>query len=104
MVAALALAAACHSGSRAPTHHRLQIEAMAFGPAALEVVPGDTVTWVNRDLVPHTVTNDDGKWDSGDLAVGASFTWIVRADGIGGYHCTYHPLMRGTLRTAPNGR
>lgn len=96
--AVLMMAAACHPAPRSPTHHVVRIEAMQFVPALVELVPGDTVTWQNADLVPHTATSVGGTWDSKAIAVGASFTLVVPADGIGAYRCTYHPLMEAELR------
>ncbi len=74
------------------------IEDMRFSPATLQVRPGDRVTWTNRDLVPHTVTARDGRFDSRTLAAGASFTWVV-ATGKGpvDYACVYHPTMVARL-------
>src|SRR5829696_5872316 len=44
----------------------------AFQPASLEVPAGTTVTWTNSGAAPHTVTADDGTFDSDRLAPGAS--------------------------------
>src|SRR2546423_277336 len=46
---------------------------MEFHPAVLTVAAGDTVVWVNRDIVPHTATATGGtKWDTGQLTHGQS--------------------------------
>lgn len=95
-VVAMVLATACHRGAPA-RHHRLRIEAMAFSSPEGPIAPGDTVTWTNADLVPHTVESVRGTWDSGNVAPGASFTWVATREGLGAYRCAYHPLMRGVL-------
>jgi len=92
-----ALAAACRGPAPAPRHHQVTIEGLAFSPSALAVHPGDTVTWTNRDIVPHTATGPDGRWDSGYLAAGAGYTVVIEASGTGEYRCAYHPTMTGTL-------
>ena len=51
------------------TRHRVEIQQFRFVPEAIEVKPGDTIVWVNLDIVPHTVTatDTDTSWDSGNL-------------------------------------
>jgi plastocyanin len=91
------LAAACHGPAPAPRHHQVAIESLVFSPATLVVHSGDTVTWTNRDIVPHTIAGAGSSWDSGDLPAGASFTMVVAAEHAGEYRCAYHPTMIGTL-------
>lgn len=55
------------------------------------------MTWTNKDRVAHTVTSNDGKWDSGNLAPDASFTHTFDAPGTAMYHCAIHPFMTGTV-------
>ena len=52
--------------------HVVTIEGMRFVPATLAVRRGDRVTWVNKDLVPHTATAQSKAFDSGAIAAGAS--------------------------------
>lgn len=73
------------------------IEGLKYVAATLEVAPGTTVVWTNRDPVVHTVTADDGAVDSGVLAPGASWSWTFAAEGTVSYHCTPHPFMNGTV-------
>lgn len=76
----------------------MAIEGLRFAPALLLVTPGDTVTWTNRDVVPHTVTG--AGWDSGELGLDDRFTRVVMASDLGAYSCRYHPTMAGTLRSS----
>jgi plastocyanin len=69
----------------------------AFEPASVEVPVGGTVTWTNNGGAPHTVTADDGAFDSGELAPGASFSQTFDAAGTFAYHCNIHPQMTGTV-------
>ena len=82
----------------APRAHTIVIEGMRYQPEGLTVAAGDTVVWVNRDLVPHTATSASGSFDSNEIAPGKSWTHTVRATGEFTYACTYHPLMKAVLR------
>ncbi len=70
---------------------------MRFNPDQLTIKRGDRVVWVNKDLVPHTVTADEKTFDSGDIPAGKSWTYLAAASGRYAYTCTYHPTMKGTL-------
>ena len=70
---------------------------MAFDPPTFRAMAGDTITWVTRDPVPHTVTAADGAWDSGELLRGESFTTVLTETGSVAYSCRYHPLMTATI-------
>ena len=70
---------------------------MKFLPERLEVAVGDTVTWTNRDLVPHTVTAARAGVESGNIAPGASWRFVVRRRGDIDYVCRYHPSMKGAV-------
>jgi plastocyanin len=83
--------------SAQPQVHTVFIEGMRFQPEGLSVAAGDTVVWINRDMVPHTATSS-GQFDSGDMAPGKSWTHTVRDTGEFSYICTYHPLMKGIVR------
>ncbi len=77
--------------------HVVTIEGMRFTPATLALNPGDKVTWINKDLVPHTATAVSKAFDSGVIAAGASWTYTVREEGSSAYVCLFHPTMQGTL-------
>ena len=81
--------------------HQIQIADSAFGTATLTIRAGDTVTWNNADDRPHTVTSEDGAFDSGNLDEGASFSFTFSEAGTYAYLCEYHPDMRGTIIVEP---
>jgi plastocyanin len=64
----------------------------SFSPDPAKVRMGDTIHWTNNGTVAHTTTQDTplGLWDSGSLAVGASFDFVLYAAGVYKYHCTFH--------------
>lgn len=81
-----------------PKTHTVTIEGMQFRPQTLTVAPGDTVVWVNKDLVAHTATSAEaGVFDSGLIAPDKSWSLTVRTEGEVPYICTYHPTMKGIL-------
>jgi len=77
--------------------YRVEIKGMAYALPELTVAPGDTVVWVNRDIVPHTVTADARQFDSGSVGPTAEWSFVVRERGRIPYSCTFHPTMKGVL-------
>jgi len=75
-----------------------------FDPGTLNVQVGTTVRWVNNGKHPHTVTSNDGKWDSGELQPGASYTVTFMTAGTYKYHCKLHKGMEGTIVVGEPGK
>lgn len=76
------------------------IENMMFSPSQITVAKGGTVTWTNKDSIPHTVTDDlsnVGGPASGDIQPGKTYSFTFDKTGSFQYHCTIHPSMRGTI-------
>ena len=74
----------------------VEIRNMKFTPDSLVVKKGDTIVFVNRDIVDHCVTAIEGDtWTSGALPTGALFTII--ASKSSGYYCAIHKVMKGTI-------
>jgi plastocyanin len=92
------------AGLTAPPKTRtVEIRGMEFHPAVLTVAVGDTIVWINRDIVPHTATaSGRSKWDTGQLLQGQTGRYIARARGIACYVCTLHPTMHGKLVIVKN--
>ena len=82
----------------------VEIRNNAFIPDQLNVAPGTTVTFVNRDDVPHTATSDNGLFDSGELAPGASYPVVLDGAGTVTYHCELHPEMQGSIVVGEPGQ
>jgi plastocyanin len=82
----------------APRRHVVEIRGMAFHPEVLEARRGDTVVWINRDIVPHTATaSGRSGWDTGPLVQGTSGQYVARRPGTEPYLCKLHPTMLGKL-------
>ena len=69
----------------------------AFAPRDLTIAAGTTVTWTNRDDIPHTVTSTDGAFRSPALDTDDSFAFTFEKAGSYRYFCTLHPHMVGTV-------
>src|SRR5215217_5456799 len=69
----------------------------AFEPGTVSVPAGATVTWTNTGSRPHTVTADDGSFDSGRLDPGEQFSQTFDQPGTFTYHCGFHPEMQGSI-------
>jgi len=68
-----------------------------FDVADVAIEPGTTVIWTNEGQVPHTVTADDGSFDSGELNPGDSYIATFLGSGTVYYHCEIHPEMVGSV-------
>ena len=79
----------------APQSHTVTIEGMRFVPDSLTVNSGDGITWINKDLVAHTVTNK--MFASQVVAPNASWSYTALKPGQYPYACTLHPTMKATL-------
>jgi plastocyanin/uncharacterized membrane protein len=77
--------------------HIVIIKQMDFDPAQVTVNTGDTVEWKNEDIYAHTVTADDGSFDSGIIDPGKSWQMTVKAGDTIAYHCRPHPNMTAKL-------
>lgn len=70
----------------------------AFNPKTVTVKVGQTVEWKWNDQGnPHTVTADNGSFDSGTCQPGSSYTQTFSTAGSIAYHCTLHQGMTGTI-------
>lgn len=66
-------------------------------PARVDAVAGDTVTWMNDSVRDHTVTADDGSYDSGTMRASEHFARMFNAPGTYTYHCRLHAYIRGEI-------
>lgn len=79
---------------------RVTIENMAFVPADVEARVGDTIEWVNRDILVHTATVKGG-WEVVAPAKGGIASLAVGDVGQVDYYCRFHPNMKGRISVAP---
>jgi plastocyanin len=82
---------------RRPTTHTVIMEGMVFQPEVATVAAGDTVVWINKDMVSHTVTAGAGGFDSKVIAAFASWRHTFEQAGDFDYVCSLHPTMTAKL-------
>ena len=98
LVVVLCIVGVAASDRADPKTHTITIEGMRFQPEVLTVSRGDTIVWVNRDMVPHTATSKAGGFDSKTIRADESWKYAAATKGDFAYICTFHPAMTATLR------
>ncbi len=78
--------------------HTVEITNFQYKPSVLVIQPGDKVTFINRDIVPHTATANDNSWDTRHIEKDQSITIEVRQEMTLAYYCFYHRNMKGELQ------
>lgn len=103
-IAAVVMALTAIHGARAqagqsttPQAVAIPIDNFKFGVVSLEVAVGTTVTWTNRDDVPHTVASSTKIFKSPPLDTGEAFSYTFKAAGTFEYYCSMHPRMTGKI-------
>jgi plastocyanin len=78
----------------APT---ISIDNFAFSQPSLTVPVGTKVTWVNHDVMLHTVADEGKSFKSDPLDSGETFSHVFDKPGTYKYFCSLHPHMTGTI-------
>lgn len=80
-----------------PRTHLVHIQGMLFRPEVVTISPGDSVTWINDDILLHAMksTGPHQPWQSADLPQHA--TWRRQFQTGADYVCPYHPTMIGRI-------
>jgi plastocyanin len=79
------------------TATEVKIDNFVFGPAAITVPVGTTVTWINRDDIPHTVVSTEKLFKSKVLDTDDKFSFTFTKPGEYPYFCSIHPKMTGKV-------
>ena len=88
---------AARAAEEAPDPLAVHIDNFVFQPAQLTVKFGQTVTWTNRDDIPHTVVCA-GKFRSKTMDTDGTFAFTFTAAGEYKYFCSLHPHMTGIVK------
>ena len=75
----------------------VKIDNFTFNPQQIAVKAGDTVTWVNHDDIPHTVTSKTMVYRSKAMDTDDKFSFTFATPGTFPYFCALHPHMTGTI-------
>lgn len=80
-----------------PKTHTVTIEKMRFVPAELNIAKGDKVVWINKDMLPHDVTEEKSqKWTSKPFNQGQTWSKVITEDID--YYCNLHKTMKGSIK------
>jgi len=90
------IAALAASGAAAAAETTVVMDGVKYEPATVTVKRGATVSFVNKDPFPHSVTAQ-GKFDSKEIAPGKTWKYKAAKPGKYDYICTLHPNMKGTI-------
>lgn len=109
-VAILTVALVITIGAMGTSHHNLMVNAQqkpettevkidnfSFGPGTLTVPVGTTVTWTNRDDIPHTAVSTEGAFKSKVMDTDEKFSYTFTKPGTYPYFCSIHPKMTGKV-------
>ena len=75
----------------------VKIDNFVFGPQTITVPVGATVTWTNKDDIPHTSVSTDGVFKSKVRDTDEKFSYTFTKAGDYPYFCSIHPKMTGTV-------
>ncbi len=76
------------------------IKNFAFSPTPLHVKAGTALIVANDDGTAHTLTADDGRFDTGDLDGGKQTKITIDKPGKYSYHCDIHNYMTGVIEAS----
>ena len=76
------------------------VDNFSFSPAAAKVSAGATVTWTNRDDVPHNIVSTENRFASPVLDTDQQFSHRFEMPGTYPYYCSLHPRMTGQIVVA----
>jgi plastocyanin len=88
------------AGGTSATDTQVSIDNYAFKAPKVTITAGTAVVWKNADDDPHTVTADDGSFDSKGLGQGDTYRHVFTKSGTFPYHCSAHPYMKGVVVVA----
>jgi plastocyanin len=78
---------------------RVNIDKLVFAPANISAKVGDTIEWVNADVLAHTATVK-GDWDV-MIPPKKTVSFVLKKAGDVEYYCRFHPNMKGRIAIAP---
>jgi plastocyanin len=79
---------------------QITMENLVISPAEAAAKVGDTIEWINKDILAHTATARNGDWDV-TMPPKKTITLVLKKAGTVEYYCRFHPNMKATLTVAP---
>jgi plastocyanin len=99
----LSIVAAWMLATSIPAHAatiQITMENLVISPADASAKVGDTIEWINKDILAHTATARNGEWDV-TLPPRQSGSLVLKKAGTVDYYCRFHPNMKATLAVEP---
>lgn len=78
---------------------QVTIDKLVYSPVEIKAKVGDTIEWINKDILAHTATVR-GDWDV-TIAANSSASLVLKKAGTVDYYCRFHPNMKGRITIAP---
>jgi amicyanin len=97
LAAALALSAFAPAPVAKADDATVTIDNFTFDPPKLTVKAGTTVTWLNRDDIPHTIASATKLFKSRAMDTDEKFSFTFTSPGAYEYFCSLHPHMKATI-------
>lgn len=79
---------------------QISMENLVISPAEATAKVGDTIEWINKDVLAHTATARNGDWDV-TIPPKKTVSLVLKKAGAVDYYCRFHPNMKATLAVAP---
>ena len=79
---------------------QITMENLVIAPAEASAKVGDTIEWINKDVLAHTATARNGDFDV-TMPAKKTVTSFLKKAGMVEYYCRFHPNMKATLTVAP---
>ena len=97
LVVAMLFVGSARVSANQPSTAEVKIDNFTFGPQTITVPAGTTVTWTNKDDIPHTSVSTEGVFKSKVLDTDEKFSYTFTKPGTYPYYCTIHPKMTGQI-------
>lgn len=95
-----AMVAAINAVSAHAETIQITMDKLVFSPIEVNASVGDTIAWVNNDILAHTATAQNGDWDVA-IAAKKTVSLVLKKAGTIEYYCRYHPNMKGRIVIVP---
>jgi plastocyanin len=97
LILAVVLRSGTATGQTAQTAPEIRVDNFTFSPETLTVAANSTVTWTNKDDVPHVIASTDGLFRSKGLDTDDHYSFKFIKPGTYNYFCAIHPKMIGKI-------
>ena len=88
------------SASAHAANIEITIDKLVYAPGEVSAKVGDTIAWINKDVLAHTATAKNGDWD---VMIGPNKTAqvVLKKAGSVDYYCKFHPNMKARVTVTP---